>query len=93
MTEDRRTIWKYLISTDVGKDQIIEMPLLSNPIHFDHDPSTTNYALWCEVHPNGNTVERTFCLFGTGWNVPDGYEYLGTLTDRVWVWHLYEKTS
>lgn len=47
---------------------------------------------WYEVDKdamNGETTEIKFFLFGTGWSVPEGLTYVGTVYQGTYVWHIY----
>lgn len=47
---------------------------------------------WYEVaksEMNGETTEIKFFLFGTGWDVPEGLTYVGTVFQGSYVWHIY----
>ena len=48
--------------------------------------------VWGEtpVHAVAPTVTRTFRTIGTGDDVPDVGDYLGTVFDGPYVWHVYE---
>jgi hypothetical protein len=47
-------------------------------------------VLWAEVEPGEPTVTRTFDIYPTGFTVPKGWEWRGTVQDGPFVWHLYE---
>lgn len=45
-------------------------------------------CLWAEVIPSiGEKV--VIQVLGTGYGVPDNYEYIGTVMDGNFVWHIY----
>ena len=63
---------------------------LSGPIvHAAIAPGTSMIALWAEVGVHGGR-ERTFQVFGTGHEIPDAAEYIATVFDGIFVWHIYE---
>ncbi|MCY1301702.1 hypothetical protein D9M70_513270 [compost metagenome] len=44
-----------------------------------------------ELDPSAPKVQRTFLVFGTGWEVVDNSQHLGTVIDAGgFVWHLFE---
>lgn len=56
-------------------------------------------TLWAEVDISKPNSKRTFVVYGTGWDMPDdirsamhGYcDYISTVQDPPYVWHIYEK--
>lgn len=48
-------------------------------------------CLWVEVDSDAAQVERSFRVFGTGQQIPDGFVYVGTAHDDPFVWHVYER--
>ena len=50
-------------------------------------------CLWIEVDLSNNSEFRTFGVFGTGHQIPEGWFYHGTALDLdgAFVWHVYEK--
>lgn len=54
--------------------------------------------LWAEVDPDARPIERVFHVYGTGWPITDGDEYIGTATIAddyafEFVWHVYERKN
>lgn len=54
--------------------------------------------LWVEYDPTAKQVERVFHVYGTGWEIVDGDEYVGTATVEdehgyEYVWHVYERKN
>jgi hypothetical protein len=39
------------------------------------------------------TERRTFHVIGTGWPVPEGAAYVGTVINPAFVWHVFEVQS
>ena len=90
-----KSIYKYSVAID-GTDHYIDLPPESAVVHVD--VQTAPYAqvtFWAEVSlPADTDVTRVFRVFGTGYEIPDDYEYVGTtLGDRPLVWHLFERKS
>lgn len=51
--------------------------------------------VWVEVidRPRKRVIVDIHC-FGTGWDIPDSFEYIGTLIDPAgFVWHYYRGAS
>ena len=89
-----RTIWKYnidlldLVGTDLMQ---IEMPHESKILHVDCQMKNV-ISFWAEI-PDGDRilVNRQFQVVGTGQGiVRKKSEYIGTVLDGEFVWHLYE---
>lgn len=47
-------------------------------------------TLWCLVDAEARSIERRFHIAGTGHVLPKAPCYLGTVFDRVFVWHIFE---
>jgi hypothetical protein len=47
-------------------------------------------VLWAEVDTTTDREHRTFRVFGTGFEIPEGSTYINTFFDGPFVWHLYE---
>lgn len=47
-------------------------------------------AVWTEEYGEGVVATRKVRVYGTGHQVPDGREWVGTALDGEYVWHLYE---
>jgi hypothetical protein len=51
-----------------------------------------NLYLWAEVNPDCAPEMRQFMVIGTGWEVPEGALYWGSvISPSGYVWHLYER--
>lgn len=48
-------------------------------------------TLWVEVDPDAPEEYVTFHIVGTGWDIPSGLDYIGTLQDGPYVWHFFKK--
>ena len=83
-----RRVFKYPIHDATLRG---DFPAGSVPRHFGMQHGTT--TLWIEVTDALVAKRRTFCIFGTGHEIPDGAVYVGTCMDREFVWHLYEVTD
>lgn len=46
-------------------------------------------TLWAEVETTNEVVNHEFQVFGTGHQVRDDMEYIGTAQQDSLVWHLY----
>ncbi len=86
-----RTIWKY--NLDITDIQTIEMPVDGKILSIQ--TQLGNICMWVEVNSSAPTTKRTFCVFGTGHEMPlyDRMTYLGTAqtANGKLVWHVFEK--
>jgi hypothetical protein len=48
-------------------------------------------CLWIEVDLSKDSEFRTFGVFGTGHQIPEGWFYHGTVLDGAFIWHIYEE--
>ena len=48
-------------------------------------------TLWAQAVENRPPHKRTFFVFGTGHVIPGDLVYVGTVHDRQFVWHVFEK--
>jgi len=65
------------------------IPKHAKIVHVAFQPDK-GFVLWADVDTTIPTVERSFCIYGTGWGVPDGGTYRGTLFQDEFVWHVVE---
>lgn len=89
-----RTIWKFPIA--IGEITEIELPRLARVGMAGLDPATGSPAIWVELDPEAPRVTRRFLIYGTGHPIEGdgGYAsdlYVGSLMDRAFVWHVYER--
>jgi hypothetical protein len=47
-------------------------------------------TLWVLVDDEAEAVDRTFTFVGTGHKVSRNVAYMGSVMDRIFVWHLFE---
>lgn len=91
-----KKIYKYIIPAHRAIPSQILIPDGSRFCYAEYmDLSENNYPvfwLWFEVNPlEALHDNRSFIVYGTGWEIPYSYEYLTTRLDKDgFVWHLYE---
>jgi len=93
-----RTIWKYTIhpSSDVTTHDIPHGAVLRHVSMIDGE-----VGMWMEVDPHPEKADRrAFRLFATGQEIPDGWEYRGTVLVHLpvamrptLVFHIHEATQ
>jgi hypothetical protein len=81
-------IWKYVITDSDGEQ--FAMPFGAIFRHIDIDPDRKGPALWFQVDPDRARETRTFAVFATGEQVPVDFEYVGTVKDDRYIWHIFE---
>jgi hypothetical protein len=86
-----RTVWKYQLEW-TADPQTLRIPyrsmvLLGPHIAVQHE----KLCLWAEVETDDDPREYTFLIRGTGHEVPDSADYLGSaLTEGGhFVWHVF----
>ena len=89
----RGRMLKYQVSSDTSQQVTVEMRegatiravgMQNHQIH-----------VWAEtpIKANPLTVTRTFRVVATGSDLPDPGNYVGTVFDGPWVWHVCEVWS
>ncbi len=85
-----KTIYKYVLAdTDL---QTIHtrgnVPILSAGL----DPQGA-LCVWVYAYTDDLTCPRQIVIVGTGRPVPDGCEFIGTVTMAPFVWHVFEQVA
>ena len=84
-----KRIYKYTLSH--GYDNAIYLDANVKPAHIDMQGGMV--TMWMEhTDITSGYTNRTFRIIGTGWDISDSCEYVGTVQDRDtgFVWHVYE---
>ncbi len=86
-------MWKYEVPID-GEWHELSMPCVAAVRHVGQQQSRS-VCFWVEVDPTAQRGSRSFCVFGTGHDVPATANYCGTVESRSapLVWHLFEKLA
>jgi hypothetical protein len=98
-----KTVWKYLLQ--VGRVNIIGVPAQARVVLAAIDPVSGSPAIWIETEPPvvgrglgsepmGDDVikeARRFVVRGTGAEIDEGEVHVGSMIDRAFVWHIYER--
>lgn len=77
-------IWKFPIENG----QAIQIPEGSEPLHVAEDPQG-QVCIWALIDPEKELAARMVTVVGTGWDVPDAAQYIGTIHQGAYVWHIY----
>lgn len=81
-----KTVYKYPISyDDVFK---LELPVNAKVIHIAMQHGSP--CMWVQLDLEMTRALRSFVVVGTGQRVPANSEYVGSVMDGIFVWHIYE---
>lgn len=83
-----RRIYKYPIEHGVCT---IELPFRARVVHVGHQNGDP--MIWAEVDPENVALpdRRCFVHVGTGRDVQQGDEYVGSYQEGAFVWHVFER--
>lgn len=91
-----KRIYKYQLKDIVLNDTVtINLPKGAKIIHtlLQND----QIYIWAEIDTAMKDTQRTFEVFGTGFNFPDDIRvelvYLATIQDDIFIWHIYERLN
>jgi len=58
-------------------------------------PQFNKISIWCKLDIDKPIVKKTFVCFGTGQEIPTGWEYtfIDTVFDNNYVWHIFERET
>lgn len=90
-----KVVWKYDVYlnsvTNSQGLQVITTNRGAKPIFVaKQDLERTSAQVWVEVDPNESPAAITIFSIGTGHGaVPEHAQYLGTVIDGDYVWHVY----
>jgi hypothetical protein len=87
LEEKLRTVYKYQIKA--GFITRLEIPYHARIVHAEYGPDTS-VTFWAEVDTESPLEIREFQIFGTGHEIPRGGEWIDTVRDGIFVWHVYE---
>ena len=80
------TVWKYRL--ELGDYFSLDLPEGALPLRVGMQDGALH--LWALVDPYRPVTRRTFRIAGTGHPVRATDPYIGTVHDRVFVWHVFE---
>lgn len=81
-----RQIWKFELTTG---EQVIAMPAGADVLAVNEQGG--RIFMWAICTPSHPACQRTFYVAGTGWNLPDSINYLGSAFVGTFVWHAFER--
>lgn len=83
-----KTVHKFPLT--IGNISVLHMPAGATVLHVGLDPGN-RICLWAFVDTDLVSETRIFTVVGTGHEVPDGLEYIGSVVQGPFVWHVFEK--
>ncbi len=79
----KRSVYKYSLA-----DGVVVLPKNARILKVGMQDEIP--CLWALVNPEAERETRYFAISGTGDLIPDAWEYVGTIFDRRYVWHVFE---
>lgn len=81
-----KTVWKFNLTEDTH----IKAPVIRFlTVQVQHEA----ICVWGEVDLTQPNKDFDFVVIGTGWPVPEDFNYLGTVQEfgGIYIWHIYWK--
>ena len=87
-------ILKYVMTNggnvDLGQaDQVFDIPGLLEPLHVGMQNGKVTLWVTTEETKSFFPYRLSVKIIGTGRNTPDSHDYLGTVMDGEYVWHVF----
>ena len=83
-----KKIWKYQFG--IVEEETFSMPVGAKIVFVSMQKN--HITMWALMDIFDVAVtERTFIIRGTGHDIEDGLEYVGSTMDHPFVWHVFEK--
>lgn len=86
-----RTIWKFDVT--VADEVSVTMPRGAQIVHVATTPTPAFLQVWAIVDPKAAKVGRRLSIRGTGHDLEEVGDYLGTVESGMLVWHVFESAS
>jgi tagatose-1,6-bisphosphate aldolase non-catalytic subunit AgaZ/GatZ len=83
------TVWKFVLA--VTDSQEIAVPIGAEPLYVAEQAG--DLCMWARVDPKNPHSLQTFYVTGTGYPVPTGTAYIGSVQMPPFVWHVWEVDS
>lgn len=84
------SVWKFTLAETDDKQPLL-MPFNARIIHVHEQGDQV--AIWAIVNPKARLENRWFIVVGTGQDMPEDNEYLGTCHVGRLVLHVFETVS
>jgi hypothetical protein len=82
-----RSVWKYPWPNQF-EPLTLNLPRHTGIVHAAYQGDVL--TLWAEVYPEYETYSHTFRIYGTGWTIEGAGDYITTVHQGGFVWHIYE---
>lgn len=82
-----RQIYKYQLPLRKPGMFMMAMPVVEKFLKLDWQNG--HMCLWALHADTESQSVRKFLIAGTGYEIPPGFEYIGTWTDGPFIWHLF----
>lgn len=84
-----KQVWKFPLGN--GMRHEFHMPIMAKPLCVQIQAGIA--CIWVEVDPVLRNEMRVVWVVGTGIDIPPGCEYIGTIQQPPFVWHIYIEAS
>lgn len=84
-----KAIWKFPLQ--MRGWNTVKVGVLGKIVLVAVDPESGAPAVWIEHYPEGLQDERQFGVFPTGGGIAEDADHVGSMIDRTFVWHVYER--
>lgn len=84
------SIWKFPLK--LAAIQKISIPLGANKLHVGKDADNV-FCIWAAVDTNAKMIDIEIIIVGTGWELAHVGDFLGTIIDYGYVWHIFTGPS
>lgn len=92
-----RTIYKYTLDLHNAETWDIKVhedaKILMVHTQSYTPPYGTGIRIWFETDDSRPIVTRHFFIVGTGYEVKENSNHVGSCIDGPWVWHVYENAT
>lgn len=89
-----RRIWKYQVTHVTDRDMRDRVKISMPDGRVVHVGMQDRWlCIWVDIDDRMETLERTFTVRGTGYQLGPGEIHLGTVFDGPYVWHVFEEVE
>ena len=85
-----RTIYKFPLAEHSDDKGIVHLEIPHKAKILRVDLQNGKSCIWVEFRKDDDKITRKFKVFGTGWDIPYGFDHVATWFEDPFVWHLYE---
>lgn len=81
-------VWKFTLNLATWQEVI--MPKGATILHVDDQAGSICIWALCDPRPGGPSEIREFWIVGTGRGVPEASQYIASVQQDRFVWHVFE---